>query len=478
MKINRLPCIYLILIILLVCAFPSQANADDVPRDHWAYSAVEYLYEEGLAEGFPDGGFHGDSKMTRYEFAMVIARMYNNFMEKLEDQDSPPPAIEVESVLARLIDEFEPELDDLRSLVLENAQKIDSLESAIGDQNEMLVDIQGEISSMDNRFHTYGDIRLRFEGNYPEDGLQSHRPRYRFRWGFSSRITEELTLGTRFASGEPGSITSTNRTYDDAFAIDDIFLDRAYIRYQPDSIPGFSVWAGKFSPPFRTSPISWDSDVNIEGLAQHYNRDNLNFFLAELVPAEQGFYLVAQVGYTDLLTEGLDAAVTYHFINEDAWMHIMADMINGDLRNNFDFSRLESPTDYRAWEGYLRYSNMVSEVPWAIELSCVTNLEDSAVDNQSSWGRAGFAELSIGDSPSMPEDWLLTVEWGRTQANSVLSWLTEGDRGHGDHEWFGGTFTYRLLRNTDVKLTYVTLDRISNENDGFDLFQFNVMTKF
>ena len=44
----------------------------DVPANHWAYEAVSKLAGNGIVEGYPDGDFHGDRTMTRYEMAQVI----------------------------------------------------------------------------------------------------------------------------------------------------------------------------------------------------------------------------------------------------------------------------------------------------------------------------------------------------------------------------------------------------------------------
>jgi len=47
----------------------------DVPWDHWAYDAIADLYDAGLLEGYPDGTFKGNRCLTRYEFAMALARL-------------------------------------------------------------------------------------------------------------------------------------------------------------------------------------------------------------------------------------------------------------------------------------------------------------------------------------------------------------------------------------------------------------------
>lgn len=454
---------------------PVLANFDDVPGDHWAYDAVEYLAEEGLVEGYPDGSFGGDISLSRYEFAMVIARMYDAFLDLVDEGGEP--GIDLEAILDMLIDEFQPEIDEIYALITENSDRIGELEGTVGSFDERILDIADLVDSINSRFHPYGDIRLRFEGKYPESGLDTQRPRFRLRWGFTSQITDELTFGARFGSGSEGGITSTNRTIDDAFGYDNLTIDRAYMQYQPEAWPGFTLWGGKFSPPWHTTVLGWDSDAMVEGIAQHYNHDKFNFYLGELVPTIEGFYLVAQASYDDIFIEGLDAAVTYHFINSDAWQHIMADMIAGDLKSRFVFANLSNPTDYRAIEGYVKYSGTMGGTPFAIEGNYLKNLADG-VPGASEWTQAAWTRLTINGKPSNDGDWMLRFEWGRTQANSVLSWLTDADRGSGDHEWLGSSLTYRLLRHTDLVLTYLTFDRVSTGADSHDLFQVDIVTKF
>ena len=48
----------------------------DVPANHWAYEAVSKLAGNGIVEGYPDGDFHGDRTMTRYEMAQVIYKAF------------------------------------------------------------------------------------------------------------------------------------------------------------------------------------------------------------------------------------------------------------------------------------------------------------------------------------------------------------------------------------------------------------------
>ena len=44
----------------------------DVPSNHWAAEAVETLHANDVIEGYEDGEFKGDKKMTRYEYAQML----------------------------------------------------------------------------------------------------------------------------------------------------------------------------------------------------------------------------------------------------------------------------------------------------------------------------------------------------------------------------------------------------------------------
>ncbi|MBP2642988.1 MAG: S-layer protein [Firmicutes bacterium] len=50
------------------------AAAADVPANHWAYGAVKKLVAEGIIEGDAAGRFNGDKTLTRYEFAIAVAK--------------------------------------------------------------------------------------------------------------------------------------------------------------------------------------------------------------------------------------------------------------------------------------------------------------------------------------------------------------------------------------------------------------------
>jgi hypothetical protein len=74
------------LALVLALALPALAANPfvDVPLNHWAYDAVQSLAAKGIIVGYPDGTFGGNRALTRYEFAMAIARAVGYLEQKIE----------------------------------------------------------------------------------------------------------------------------------------------------------------------------------------------------------------------------------------------------------------------------------------------------------------------------------------------------------------------------------------------------------
>ena len=69
----------------------------DVPANHWAYEAVTKLAGNDVVAGYPDGEFHGDRTMTRYEMAEVIYKAMSKGVQ----------------VDQKLVNEFKPEMEQV-----------------------------------------------------------------------------------------------------------------------------------------------------------------------------------------------------------------------------------------------------------------------------------------------------------------------------------------------------------------------------
>src|SRR5438552_9117661 len=95
----------LLMLIFISGSVSFAAPFPDLPADPWATEAVKVLAEKGLVEGYPNGTFKGDRAATRYEVAMVVARLLA-YLEK-----RPQVTKEDLEAIKKLVDEFKDELD-------------------------------------------------------------------------------------------------------------------------------------------------------------------------------------------------------------------------------------------------------------------------------------------------------------------------------------------------------------------------------
>ena len=79
----------------------------DVPENHWAYEAVSRLAGNDIVQGYPDGEFHGERTMTRYEMAEIIYKALSRGAEAER----------------KLVEEFKPELQAMAASEKTTAEK-------------------------------------------------------------------------------------------------------------------------------------------------------------------------------------------------------------------------------------------------------------------------------------------------------------------------------------------------------------------
>jgi hypothetical protein len=96
----------------------------------------------------------------------------------------------------------------------------------------------------------FGDIRVRYEGQFKNYTVDRNRERVRLRLGFKTKPVERLEVGVRLASGG----TFVRKPFD---------IDQAYAKWTPKDY--VALTAGKMANPFQKTDIIWDGDVTPEG---------------------------------------------------------------------------------------------------------------------------------------------------------------------------------------------------------------------
>lgn len=88
-------------------AATGEAMFADVPAGHWAYAAVAQLKADGLVKGMGANRFDGQSVVTRYQMAQMVASALSH-----EQQASPAD----QQLLEKLSHEFDSEINSMQSL--------------------------------------------------------------------------------------------------------------------------------------------------------------------------------------------------------------------------------------------------------------------------------------------------------------------------------------------------------------------------
>jgi hypothetical protein len=133
-----------------------------------------------------------------------------------------------------------------------------------------------------------GDLRLRYEGTFGQlNSLANadnpailgnelstrNRARIRARLAMRGQIGKEFDWGLRFATGTLADVSSSNQTLTDFFDRKQFSLDQAYLTYRPNAIPGLRLQGGKFETPWLFTEMTFDADIQPEGINESYSRD-------------------------------------------------------------------------------------------------------------------------------------------------------------------------------------------------------------
>ncbi len=133
-----------------------------------------------------------------------------------------------------------------------------------------------KLSTAVSELKIYGDIRQRYQWDqlsnpiyprvngkpYNPTGNQQSRFRFRLRLDADFKLGEQWFGGVELATN-PAS-DSSNQTYGGEFGKYSIFISKAYLGYRPADWITFEI--GKFSNPFYSTNLTWDPDINPDGV--------------------------------------------------------------------------------------------------------------------------------------------------------------------------------------------------------------------
>lgn len=346
----------------------------------------------------------------------------------------------------------------------------------------------------------FGDFRLRyqgegFSGRRKED---RHRARFRLRFGIKKTwLDKQVEVGFRLASGEArvndgsnlgSSATSTNQTFDDDFSSKPIWIDRAYAKYKPNWLKGFTIIGGKFGTPMVHTDLVWDSDVNPEGFWAQYKPKfgdispftNVGYFILDESSSDNDTILVTyQAGFDWVVAKPTRwiFAVTYydfdHYDNETTFRSTKGSH--------------ELPSGHFAAERFqmLNITNKVSwkafGLPMAAYFDYILNCgdkDDGPHDfvNQNKGYALGF---KVGKNKKKG-DWSATYKYAYIEPNATPGGLNDADFGGSNrkgHVW-GAKYNLTDFLTAGGKLFWTENVTGSSENERDTLVQADLAWKF
>jgi Putative porin len=120
-------------------------------------------------------------------------------------------------------------------------------------------------------FSFSGDVRLRdepFIGGPSDQSQVRNRLRIRLRFAGDAKFNDDFRGGFLLTTGDLNNPISSNQTTNQFYTRKPLDLDRAFIEYSPHFFRPLSLTGGKFSYPWVSTELTWDKDLNPEGLAQ------------------------------------------------------------------------------------------------------------------------------------------------------------------------------------------------------------------
>src|SRR5205807_5869483 len=169
----------------------------DTPTNHWAYDAIAELAAKGLVEGYPDGTFKGDRAMTRYEMAMVVARL----LARIESIQIPTPApamkpdvtgSDIQSI-QRLVNEFRAELAAKNVRLTAVEEELNAMKAKLSN-----VRITGGLRFRED-LNQFASGAVLTGNNNPQTGntpagntARGNRPRWESKLGFDASVAPDL----------------------------------------------------------------------------------------------------------------------------------------------------------------------------------------------------------------------------------------------------------------------------------------------
>jgi len=272
------------MIIVFAVTLPAFAQPfSDGTGPAWMSNALAKLAADGILQGYPDGTFRGDRAVTRYEMAVMVARILARIesQQQTSPQTGPRPTVAAPpqiskadlDLILRLTEDLRQELADLNVRVPAAEADLRAIEARLDN-----VRITGLMRFREDLARTTAGQGASINGNPLTSATDAaaapvtNRAAYLFKLVFDGFVTDHLhfiaglmTQGDTFQTFNSGEIGAASPAFTGSAngsfsSIDSAFLDWTQTwgtRPNIDTpIPTLEVWLGRFGADPQPGPCS------------------------------------------------------------------------------------------------------------------------------------------------------------------------------------------------------------------------------
>lgn len=270
--------------------------------------------------------------------------------------------------------------------------------------------------------------------------------RLRARLGVGVDISESWTAALRLATGSDSSPVSTNQTLANDFGKKSVWLDQAYIKFEP--VTGNSLTAGRMPNPFIHTDLVWDDDINPDGIALNLARGFRGLGLH-----------AAAAAFT--LDGAADNAPSTKVSNQKVGGAANRWMFGGQIGASYDIAKLKLGFD----AAYYNYANVRSKLS-----SPCSNIAAPVNGCDTDWSRPTFMQKGntlfllrqIVDAANNGSD---PQYFGLASKFEVLDLIASADYAMSDRFHIGLTADY--AKNLAYSAKSISALPLANNNETF-----------
>jgi len=471
----------------------------DVPLTHWAYDAVEYLASKGLVVGYPDGEFKGDRMLTRYEYAMIIARLERELLGETrsivrEELASAGLGPQLQALLDQLRSDFQKELDDIRAQLKSHEGRITALERQTSNLAERTATLEGEVAAHERDIQALKRIKWSGLGRFgliKGDG-EEFRPAssvplqfeqsdfdFAFALNLAVPINDVINFYTRLSTLGPtgtlfyGDVDINGNVFNaisygahDPYRTGDyrvpvnnnsasnqsFDLNNAYLLWTtPHGSFNLSVFAGKFNPVWKTSSLFFNPFLGYEGVGANLTyKEKWTVTFADF--RTENRQMVNVGGNLTPVLPTLDDSdnLLIQLYSGGTWIRNL-EILFGYFGTNTTDKNLVTADAPQVWMGHVAY-NFPHRRPLQAYIAWANNGEDLRTTTAADFGADEFttslmAGVKYGDTARI-KSWLVDINWKQTGLNTGLpSYFIR------DAKFLTASFYYRYEKDTLLSLT-------------------------